>query len=259
MPPSDAFGELARYYDRIMDFVDYDRWFFVTTLLAELLPERFVHLDAACGTGTLLKRLRRIGWSSIGTDLSPAMLRAGNIQASAIPVAAADLCAMPFSRSIDYATSLFDSINFLLSIEDITKAFEQVAGCLKEGGIFYFDMVTERMVTDHFEDQEWSEHNGAFSTRWRSSYDRETRIAETEVRVTSGAGGFFRERVYEPTEIEAALRAAGLTLLGVYDAHKWTTPKRKTVRLDYVAVRGDSRELRKAFDKTRAKVRRHLA
>ena len=35
----DEFHEIARYYNRIMDHVDYDRWYAVTTALADLLRE----------------------------------------------------------------------------------------------------------------------------------------------------------------------------------------------------------------------------
>ena len=191
MAVRDTFCDLARYYDHIMDHVDYDRWFTVTTALAQLLPRDFVHLDAACGTGTLLKRLRRTGWRTIGVDLSPAMLRAGLSArrpppGMAPPAAAADLRALPFQSRIDYVTCLFDSVNFLLDMDDVRRMFAEVHGILKDTGLFYFDIVTERMVTQHFDNQEWTEQDGRFSTTWRSSYDRQTHVTETEVRVGTG-------------------------------------------------------------------------
>jgi predicted TPR repeat methyltransferase len=75
---NDSFEDLARYYDRLMVHVDYDRWYAVAGAIAGLLPRPFLHVDLACGTGTLLRKLRKVGWNSFGLDLSVAMLRAGS-------------------------------------------------------------------------------------------------------------------------------------------------------------------------------------
>lgn len=256
----DSFVEIARYYDRIMSYVNYGRWFAVASTIAESLTKGFVHLDAACGTGTLLRKFQQAGWNSVGIDLSAAMLRAGRAASreDAPPAAAADLRALPFRGSIDYVTCLFDSINFLLEIEDVRKAFGEISTALTPSGLLYFDVVTERMVTQHFEGQEWTEYDGGLTTTWRSRYNRKTRIADTDVHVGNGDGGMFRERIYAQDEIEDALQAAGLVVLGAFDAHTWKAPGRKTVRIDFVAAKTDSRELRKQFKTTSANVRYKL-
>lgn len=259
----DVFHEIARYYDRIMDYVDYDRWMTVCLGLSDLLPHRFVHLDAACGTGVLIKKLHGRGWNSLGVDLSVEMLRASSGKASngislRGGLAAADLRTLPFVSSVDFVTCLFDSINFLLDMTDIERAFREVAGALRPEGVFYFDVVTERMVTEHFENQEWTERNGGFSTTWRSTYNRENHVAETYVAVSNGPGGVFRERIYEQNELEDALLRAGLTLLGQYDAHNWKSPNKRTVRIDFVAAKEPSRTLTEQFGRLEQKIRSAL-
>ena len=252
----DSFREIARYYDRIMEHVDYDRWFMVTTQMAALLPPGFRHVDAACGTGTLLMMLRRAGWRSIGFDLSPAMLRTARKDVHA---AAADLRAVPLSGSVNYITCLFDSMNFLLSLEDFQRALAQFYEALAPGGILYFDVVTERMVTDHYENQAWVERNGRFSTAWDNRYDRHTRVIETGIRVNSGPSYTLCERIYPLSEIQMALKETGFHLLAACDAHSWKTPHRKTIRVDVVASKGESARLRKPFRAVRAAVRTRLA
>jgi len=244
---ADGFCDIARYYDQIMEHVDYDRWFVVAARLSELLPSDFRHLDAACGTGTLLRKFRRLGWNSLGVDLSLAMLQAGRKDTDAAPSAAADLRMLPFCRNVHYVTCLFDSVNFLVGDRDMGQAFSEVSQALTNKGLFYFDVVTERMVTDHFENQEWTERNGGFSTTWSSTYERKGRIAETRVRVNNKATGVFYERIYSQRAIERALREAGLTFLGAYDARTWTRPSRKTVRIDFVAAKAPSRAMTKHF------------
>jgi len=258
MPTQDALSEIARYYDGIMDHVDYDRWYTVATALAALLPENFVHLDAACGTGTLLKRLHRDGWNSVGVDLSFAMLSAGLGRRTVLPVAAGDLRALPLSAGVNYATCLFDSLNFLLEIEDLKRAFIEISGALRPEGLFYFDVVTERMVTQHFDGQEWTENNGKFSTTWSSTYSRKTGIAETHVRVNTGPEGVILERVFTQREIERALDEAGFEVLGSYDAHTWRSPNRRTTRIDYVAAKSVTRAIQKRFRSLQSDLRVRL-
>ena len=255
----DSFGELAPYYDRIMDHVNYDRWYMIATALAGMLPPGFIHLDAACGTGTLIKRLRGNGWNSVGADISYAMIRAGRRSGAGFPGVVGDLRALPVSCGMDYVTCLFDSVNFLLSIDDVSRAFANIHNALSPQGVFYFDIVTERMVTEHFEGKDWTEDNGRFSSTWRSRYSRKTSIAETYVRVNSGPAGTVRERIYTQKEIQRALGHAGLSLLGAFDAHTWKPPHKRTVRIDLVAARDPSRALRKRFDSIYAEVRKQFA
>jgi len=256
----DAFQEIARYYDRIMEHVNYERWFTITTELGALLPRDFRHLDAGCGTGTLIKRLRRTGWRSAGIDLSGAMIRAGRSgKQETFPAANADLRALPFSGSLDYITCLFDSVNFLVDEGDLERAFVSVSEALREGGFIYFDAVTERMVTQHFEGQEWSERNGKFTTTWSSSYCRRTGVVETRIRISQGAFGVVRERVFPEERIRAAVADAGLTLLGVYDAHTWKAPKAKTIRIDFVAAKNPGAALTRQFESIATRMRRLLS
>jgi len=259
MADSDPFNEIARYYDQIMDYVNYDRWFTIATSLAELLPADFVHLDAACGTGTLLRKLRRVGWQSFGVDLSPGMIRAGRSSGLVAPAAVADLRALPFRNSLDYATCLFDSINFVLDEEGLRDTFHSLARALKPGGLLYFDIVTERMIKLHFENQEWTEDNGRFSTTWRSSYSFATKITETELKLTKGASGVFKERIYSRRTVEAALKQAGMSLLGVMDAHTWKAPNKRSIRIDFVAAKEPHPTAKRRFKDLTGRIRQRLS
>jgi SAM-dependent methyltransferase len=252
---SDPFAALGRYYDAIMDEVDFDRWFVVTSLLADFLPPDFRHIDLACGTGRLLKRLKQHRWNSIGSDLSHAMLREAAKGPFTAPLVQADLTALPFAQTFNYVTCVFDSINFLLDDTQLQSAMREVAGVLLDGGLFYFDVITERMVTEHFADQEWVEDNGDFSTSWAGSYDRATRIAELEIRVDGGPADVTRERVYSHAEIAFALDTAGLTLLGEFDSETWKRPTFRSTRVDYVAARIKSKDAFHSIDEITRRVR----
>jgi len=257
--PRDSFVELARYYDPIMHNVDYDRWYLITGVLGELLDRPFKHLDVACGTGVLLKRLRADHWQSFGVDLSVAMLRAGKTGRGPWSVAAGDLRALPFYDTFDYVTCLFDSVNFLLENPDMEAGIRSMADALVPGGLLYFDIVTERMVLEHFADQKWTETNGKFKTVWACDYDRKARIAETRIRVNKGSTHTLYERIYELDEVERALSKAGIELLGAFDAENWNSPRRKTVRIDLIGVKGKAKDCKKRFQDIRKRIKQLLS
>ena len=257
MSGADTFGELARYYDPIMDHVDYDRWLAVTTALAELLPPHFLHADAGCGTGLLLQHLRKIGWRSVGVDLSHAMLKTARKKYPDLPVAQADLRALPL-RNLHYVTCLFDTVNFLTELAELQEALRQFYGTLQPGGLLYFDVVTERMVTEHFHNQTWTEDNGHFRTTWTSTFDRETGITETHVRVNTGSEAHINERVYPTQVILRAIQNAGFTLLDCVDAFTWRSPSRGSTRLDFVAAKQPAPGTVRNFKFVRAKIQQAL-
>jgi ubiquinone/menaquinone biosynthesis C-methylase UbiE len=238
----DTFHELARHYDSIMDHINYDRWVVASSLVAELAPqEAFAHLDIACGTGVLLKKLRQHGMNSVGIDLSPSMIQMAIAEPIPAPAAVATMTRLPFAdSSFSFLTCVFDSLNFLLEASDLHAAFREMNRILKPGGVIYFDIITEAMVTEHFADQEWEEKSGKLRTTWEGTYDRETRLSALNVRVGTGSFNQVMERVYSPQEIQDALQEAGLVLLGEFDAESWKKPTYKTLRVDHVAVKGEA-------------------
>ncbi|HIJ66521.1 MAG TPA: hypothetical protein HPP77_11295, partial [Candidatus Hydrogenedentes bacterium] len=176
-----------------------------------------------------------------------------------VPCALADLRALPFQGGIDYITCLFDSINFMLTLDDVCRVIAEFARTVNETGIVYMDAITELMVRRHFDGQKWTEFSGHFKSTWDSRYDRATKITETRIRVNSGATTVLRERIYEQEEIEQACRDAGLKVLDVVDSQTWAAPDKNTIRKDYIAVRGNARSLKKTFKKVRRDIQRNLA
>jgi len=233
----DPFADLARFYDGMMAHVDYDRWALKSGILAEPLEPGFRHLDIACGTGTLMDRLRKQGWRSIGMDLSKAMVAEGKRNRASFTGVVADMQALPFVNSFEFATCLFDSLNFVTELAGLRQAFSEIAKCLIPGGLFYGDIITERMVLAHFAGQEWTEENGQFKTTWSSQYSRTERLAETAVTINRGHHSSVRERIYTLDEIESCIRDAGLELLGFYDAITWKKPRKRSIRIDIVAAK----------------------
>jgi SAM-dependent methyltransferase len=246
MTAPDNFDELAPFYDALMAEVRYERWLATLSALGGALAVREPrHLDAACGTGKLLRVLAESGWGcGTGTDLSGAMLRSARNAGTGGALIQADLRALPFRGAFDLVTCLFDSMNFLLTPEDVASAMRSIAGAMRPGGLFHFDLITERLVLEHFADQEWSEQHGKFRAVWSSLYDRETRISETVIKVGHRRGTRIQERVHPLAEVRESAVAAGLEVLAEVDAEKWKPPGHDALRIEIVCAKSSDDALR---------------
>jgi len=126
--------------------------------LANLLPGIFTQfeipstgklIDLACGEGSFALEMASKGWDVVGIDQSEEMLRLARRRAadsaSQVEFFKQDMREFTVPGQADLVTCWFDSLNYLLRIEDIQSAFSRVYQALKPGGWFIFDMNT---ITD---------------------------------------------------------------------------------------------------------------
>ena len=258
-PNSDPFSPIAAYYDDIMEHVNYARWRHIAESLASLLPRPLIHLDAACGTGTLMEQLGQPDWHSTGIDLSAAMLQVARQHRGLAVLAQADLCALPFVETFHLITCLFDSMNFLLHEDQIRAALLSLQQALLPGGLLYFDVVTHKMIADHFNNESWTENHGDFRSAWHSTYDQHESICETRVRINAGKASVTYERVYPAEFICDAVNRAGLRLLAMRDAYTWSGVSRRTPRIDFVVAKPGNDEYDVRFQDLEKHIKRGIS
>jgi len=138
-PMSDMYDTLSEDYDR---FVNWEQRLKVELpFLLRHLPRGRV-LDAACATGWHAIALARNGYATVGADLSAEMIALARRNAQA-----ADL-ALPFETAgfgelarafaphlpFDGVICLGNSLPHLLTPQDLTRALEDFAACLRPGG-----------------------------------------------------------------------------------------------------------------------------
>lgn len=249
---ADIFDTLAKHYDSMMSHIDYERWLVVSTMIAELCPnEDFEHLDAGCGTGALVQKLREHRWRSYGGDLSNAMVATGRKRDGELPLFQCDITSLPFGRRFHFLTCVFDTLNFLVDEKKFEKAFHSMREVMTDDGVVYFDVITEQMVMEHYADRDWVDTLGRSKARWHGVYNAKKRVIENTIWIDGGAPSVVRERVYDVDEIRSAAEAAGLTVLGVLDTETWCEPTEETLRLDIVASVRDDESIQARFREIR--------
>ncbi|MBC8078288.1 MAG: class I SAM-dependent methyltransferase [Chloroflexales bacterium] len=210
-------------------------------------------LDVACGTGTLALLLADEGWDVLGVDLSAPMLDQARHKAATIITAGhtafaqgdmrhlAENPAVPHG-SFDLATCTYDSLNYLLTPDDLLACFSGVAHALAPGGLFVGDMNTRHFLEFDWGTCEVQEHSG-YVQIGQSSFDPAD--ATSTLVLTGFVGddehGYERfdeihvERAYDQATVEALLRQAGFVVEGAYDSFTFQPPGERTQRIVWVA------------------------
>ncbi len=249
---STAFGPVAAHYDALMAGVPYRFWVrYLHQLWGRHGQTPKDILDLACGTGTVSRLLSADGKEVAGVDLSAAMLTRARQEAAydglQIEFIEQDAAELDLGgRRFDAVISLFDSLNYILEPERLRAAFARVHTHLRPGGSFIFDLNTEYALAEGMFNQSSARQGEPLHYRWRSRYDRETRLCTVAMRFSyaPGDGGArqvfhetHRQRAYDKEEIVPWLRAAGFTAVSVYDSYTLKPAKKHSDRLFYVALR----------------------
>ena len=100
-------------------------------------------LDLCCGTGQLLAALGERSFHLIGIDGSAEMVGHASRNAPDAELLVDDARSFETDRPVDAVVSTFDSLNHLMTADDLAAVFRQVAAVLRPGGRFVFDLNTD--------------------------------------------------------------------------------------------------------------------
>lgn len=214
--------------------------------LAGLLPGIFEQyeipktgnlLDLACGEGSFALEMAKMGWNVAGIDQSEEMLRLARHRATTagleIDFRQQDMRNFETDRQYDLVTCWFDSLNYLLRIEDVQSAFERVYKTLKPGGWFIFDMNTIYGLAIEWQKQKCyvQQETEDLLELHQTTYDFEKRMATMRItwfvrndEIWQKYEEIHFERAYSVEKIKNALTATGFSFESVYGSLRNLTP-----------------------------------
>lgn len=241
----EAYTDFAYVYDTFMDETPYEEWCaFVKEMINKygiskpekstdaLTSEKNLVLDLGCGTGTLTELLAKEGYDMVGIDNSPDMLEiAMEKRADAgleILYLLQDMRELELYSTVGTVISVCDSLNYLLSEEDLLTTFKKVNNYLFPGGIFLFDFNTVYKYAEVIGDTTIAENREECSFIWENYYHPEEQINEYEVTVfvreDEGEDRFRKfsethyQRGYTASRMLALVEKAGMKVEAVLDA-----------------------------------------
>lgn len=112
-------------------------------------PPRSV-LDLCCGTGEAAAWFAARGCRTVGADIAPAMLRIAQKKAPQVTWVQQDMRHLDLGTGFDLVTSLYDSVNYLLTEDDLAAMAAGVYQALAPGGLFIFDYNTVHRYANRF-------------------------------------------------------------------------------------------------------------
>ena len=245
-PGAGEFDQVAEHYDHLMKTVPYRHWVdYVESLLRRWEARPVDVLDLACGTGRVGSEMVRRGYQVRGPDLAEPMVRECIRQEPPLPAMVCDASQIGVADTrLDLVVSLYDSLNYILVPEKLAAAVREAHRILRSGGLFIFDLNTERALASGLFTQDNMRSDDPLQYTWEAHWDPKSRICRVDMLYYwNGDGGpkHFREthyqRAYDNSEVLSMLRMAGFTRFESYSAYTFRAVTPLSDRAYYVAVK----------------------
>ena len=189
-------------------------------VLPHLPPEARI-LDLCCGTGQLAQALTARGYRVTGLDGSGEMLSYARKNAPDVELIQADARSFKVAAVYHAVISAFDSLNHIMTLEELTSVFGSVHAALQEGGLFLFDLNTEEAYRACWHDSYDIVENDHVCIV-RSSYNPAARTARFDTTIFRWQEEWqrtditLRQKCYLEKEVRSSLKAAGFTQIRAY-------------------------------------------
>lgn len=241
------YENFADSYDILTSNVDYEKRgaYFHEILVQNHVPEGIL-VDLACGTGSLSEYFARLNYDVIGVDASADMLEIAQNKkyesGSDIMYLNQTMQTLDLYGTIDAVICALDSINHLLTPEEVQTAFDRVSLFLNPGGIFVFDVNSVYKHTKILAGNTFVYDCGDTYCVWQNSLLENCMIEinldifeyQPEDDCYLRFQENFCERAYPHEQILEMIEKAGLTLLQVYAGDTVSPPQPDTQRLVYI-------------------------
>lgn len=252
---SSFFGkDYASIYDIFMHQIPYDSWAdYTEDMLSHYGIKAKSILDLACGTGSLSIILDRRGFHVTAIDYSKHMLRklreklqkAGhNISINIINARLSDFT---IPRAYDCAICYFDSINYIICPEELSKTFRVISRNLRVGSLFIFDINTTTAYKNGvFNRQGIIKHNASvIRYHYSGDFDEKALIAKMQLKFSiKESPSDLKERSFQETHLQRAykydnikdsLRGAFFKVVGFFKAFSFSPARITDERWTFVA------------------------
>jgi SAM-dependent methyltransferase len=205
-------------------------------------------LDLACGTGNSAIPWAERGYRVFGVDISDQMLSVAEEKTRArgleVRYVRQDMRQLELNHQFDLVTCLYDSMNYVLTVDGLQQVFTGVLEHLRDGGLFVFDMNSRNKLssipdnTIHLQDDGWhliwEETFDADSEEWRVELTGFIAVPRSS-ELYRGFSELHRERGYRIEQVQRLLQRSGFTEVHAYKAFTHYRANESCERIYYAA------------------------
>ncbi|MCK4956415.1 MAG: 4-hydroxythreonine-4-phosphate dehydrogenase PdxA [Candidatus Cloacimonetes bacterium] len=221
----------AKHYDKYMQQVNYPRW---TKLILDRYSETYKHepekiLELACGTANIASLLTEQGFQVDASDLAPEMLKIAAKKKYVPNLYYANMLDEIKTGKYELILLLFDSLNYLSSIEEVSTLLTNTHKALQKNGMFIFDITTIKNSIDNFDGFVNLEDSIDQYIIHQSDLDKESNIQTTELTFFTKKGFNFsradeihKQTIFSIKKLKEVIKASKLKLVGIYSSDSST-------------------------------------
>ncbi len=262
-----AYTGFAQVYDDFMDNIPYEEWsHYLVGLLKEYGVEDGLVLELGCGTGNITEELAKQGYDMIGIDNSEDMLTIAmekkaeyfeEDKRALILYLMQDMREFELYGTVRAIVSICDSMNYIMSEEDLLQVFKLVNNYLDTRGVFIFDLNTvfkyetilgNNTIAENREDCSFIWDNYYYKEEGINEYSLSIYVRDTELEEECEETGLFKrydethyQKAYSLEVVKRLLKEAGMEFMAAYDAFTREAVKPDSERI-YVIAREQQQE-----------------
>jgi len=249
------YSGFASVYDMFMDNVPYDEWTdYVQQLLNKYNINNGLLLELGCGTGSMARRMSGKGFDMIGIDYSEEMLSIAREKSmeseDRILYLCQDMREFELFGTVAAVISVCDSMNYILTEEELLKVFRLVNNYLDPQGIFVFDLDTQYAYEEILGDNTIAENREEGSFIWENTYYEDEMMNEVSLTlfIPQEDSALFEKqeethyrRAYPLDTVKRLIEEAGMEFVAAYEALTEKKPKKNSERV-YIIAREKKQE-----------------
>jgi SAM-dependent methyltransferase len=200
----------------------------IDRLILKNIPKGSHIFDLGCGTGQIAQRLLKRGYQVTGLDSSEGMLKVARENAPNGKFILDDARFFKLPPTFYAAISTDVVLNYILRIEELKDALQNVYNALLENGIFAFELYLEELCELDWKNSDTGgcvKDNNVWVDIW--SYDTEKKIGRKDTTRFQLINGLWQRsdrsfflKAYSTTEVKSALEEVGFTGITIYDINR---------------------------------------
>lgn len=211
----------SKLYDKFMEFSDYGAWEKqVEELICEGQPNGKRLLDIGCGTGELLLRMAK-NYQCDGMDLSEEMLKIAQkkLKHREVKLFLGDMVEFDTGYKYDIMISLFDTVNHMVSVEELESHFKSVADSLNPEGVYIFDVVDREFMDEMFPGGVFVDNRKDITCIWEHEIEDGIDYIDATYFLKNSRGSWdkltesYSKKIFTSTEIIESAKISGLNVV----------------------------------------------
>lgn len=242
----DSYIEFASLYDRLMDDIDYEKWYKYLEEIFKRYDKPNNILEMACGTGNISYFLAKARYQVTAFDLSNEMLSIAYNKLNEfdnVKLLQQDMRDFKINDKFDCILAICDSINYITETNDLLDTFKSVYNHLDKDGIFVFDINSYYKLKNIIGNNTFVEDRDNIFYTWQNYFDEDSNICEFYLTFFESEDGIsysrfdevHMEKAYEVDEVVTLLKDAGFKNVDCFDAFTFNPVYEKSERINFVA------------------------